>query len=89
MVLCWSIAQPNIHMLHVQHGEVISSPQDTVERVDPFLGGALNKQQMAVSAEPSPEEHGIVLTTQPRSAGRRDGKHCVDHLQDSVLRTDR
>jgi broad-specificity NMP kinase len=43
----WIEAQPNIQVLYVDYGEVLTQPAEQAQRVNQFLGGVLNEQAMA------------------------------------------
>jgi hypothetical protein len=43
----WIEAQPNMHVLYVHYGDVLSQPVEQAQRVDRFLGGVLSVPAMA------------------------------------------
>jgi len=49
----WLAAQPNIETIFVSYNEVMNDPRPHAERINDFLGGALNVDAMTVVADRS------------------------------------
>jgi hypothetical protein len=47
----WLRQQPNVKTLYVAHAEAVREPRDMAERVNVFLGGALDVERMAAAVD--------------------------------------
>jgi hypothetical protein len=52
-VKAWLGAQPNMHILYMEYGDIVWEPLARSERVDIFLGKGLDTTAMAAVVEPS------------------------------------
>jgi hypothetical protein len=52
-VEAWLAAQPNVGVLYVEYGDILADPIAQAERVNRFLGGILDVEQMAQVVDPS------------------------------------
>jgi hypothetical protein len=52
-VRIWLARQPNVKSLFIAHREAIEDPLAVAERVNAFLGGALDPSAMAAVVDPS------------------------------------
>ncbi len=52
-VQAWLAGQPNVSVIYVQYSDVLAHPLQEAERLNWFLGGALDVQRMAAAVDPS------------------------------------
>ena len=53
IIEAWLAEQPNIDVLYVSYNETVKDPQPQAERLNQFLGGALDIRQMVNVVDPS------------------------------------
>jgi len=49
----WLSRNPNFHVLHLQHRDLIETPLPVAQQIATFLGGGLDPKRMAVAVEPN------------------------------------
>ena len=49
----WIADQPNINALYIHYSDILSDPQPQAEKVNAFLGGKLNIEQMTTVVDPT------------------------------------
>jgi hypothetical protein len=52
-VKAWLGGQPNVSVMYVHYSDVLADPLQEAERLNRFLGGALDVQRMAAAVDPS------------------------------------
>jgi len=49
----WIADQPNVNVLYIHYSEILSDPQPQAEKVNAFLGGELDVEQMTAVVDPT------------------------------------
>ncbi|MGA9770202.1 MAG: sulfotransferase [Blastocatellia bacterium] len=50
-VEAWLEKQPNMYVLYVSYNEMLDNPASSIEMIDSFLGGALDKEKMTSAVD--------------------------------------
>ncbi len=51
-VEAWLASQPNVHVIYIEHGQVLADPRGQAGRIAGFLGGGLDAERMARMVDP-------------------------------------
>ena len=49
----WIADQPNVNVLYIHYSDILSNPQPQAEKVNAFLGGKLDVEQMTAVVDPT------------------------------------